>query len=103
MQKKSESSSTDATECNCEVETRFFAGDWNDMHRILPHVRGDECGSNREQELGQPEGYDIILMAETVYSISSLPVLYKLIKKVLLILLGDIGFLYLINLCSSFP
>lgn len=27
-------------------------------------------------------GYDIILMAETVYSVSTLPRLYKLIKKV---------------------
>lgn len=84
MQKKSQSSST-MNEQKCDqVETRFFAGDWNDMHRILPHVLRDEYRGNRDEEPDrQPEGYDIILMAETVYSVSSLPNLYKLIKNCL--------------------
>lgn len=90
MQKKSQSSTTDDKKCD-QVETRFFAGDWNDMDHILPHVLRDESGGNCEEEPDrQPEGYDIILMAETVYSISSLPNLYKLIKKVTFIFLVTI-------------
>ncbi|XP_057783673.1 uncharacterized protein LOC131001327 [Salvia miltiorrhiza] len=50
-----------------ESETRFFSGDWGEVHSILD----------------QAAGYDVILMAETVYSISALPNLYKLIKKCL--------------------
>lgn len=92
MQKKSQSSTTDDKKCD-QVETRFFAGDWNDMDHILPHVLRDESGGNCEEEPDrQPEGYDIILMAETVYSISSLPNLYKLIKKVTFIFLVTISF-----------
>lgn len=60
-EKNPQNSATDAT------ETRFFSGDWGEVHSIL-----DEAA-----------GYDVILMAETVYSISALPNLYKLIKKVL--------------------
>ncbi|KAH6778180.1 putative methyltransferase family protein [Perilla frutescens var. hirtella] len=48
-------------------ETRFFSGDWGEVHCVLD----------------QAAGYDVILMAETVYSISALPNLYKLIKKCL--------------------
>lgn len=92
MQKKSQSSATNDKKCD-QVETRFFAGDWNDMDHILPHVLRDECGGNCDEEPDrQPEGYDIILMAETVYSISSLPTLYKLIKKVTFIFLEKISF-----------
>jgi len=40
---------------------------------MLPYVSTDDnCGG----------GYDFILMAETVYSVSSLQTLYNLIKKV---------------------
>ncbi|CAA0816366.1 Putative methyltransferase family protein [Striga hermonthica] len=47
------------------VETRFFSGDW------------------AEVELDRAAGYDVILMAETVYSVPALPNLYKLIKSCL--------------------
>ncbi|KAL3645297.1 hypothetical protein CASFOL_010477 [Castilleja foliolosa] len=52
---------------NINVKTRFFSGDWGEVHRVLD----------------QAAGYDVILMAETVYSISALPNLYKLLKKCL--------------------
>ncbi|KAL9250256.1 Histidine protein methyltransferase 1-like protein [Drosera capensis] len=53
-------------------EIRFFAGDWSDVNSILPLAQGDP-----------PAGYDVILMAETVYSITALPKLYRLIKMCL--------------------
>lgn len=63
---------TDVNEySSIEADTRFFAGDWGEVHSILPFVSSDEIA-----------GYDIILMAETVYSISALPSLYELMKKV---------------------
>ncbi|KAL8240213.1 hypothetical protein R6Q59_013568 [Mikania micrantha] len=66
---KSQSRSADA-------EVRFFAGDWSKVHQILPNLQTKEhLGSSASI------GYDIILMAETVYSISTLPSLYELIKK----------------------
>ncbi|GFP81728.1 histidine protein methyltransferase 1 homolog [Phtheirospermum japonicum] len=55
-----------APDGNNNTETRFFSGDWGEVHCVLD----------------QASGYDVILMAETVYSISALPNLYKLIKKV---------------------
>ncbi|XP_035840601.1 histidine protein methyltransferase 1 homolog isoform X2 [Helianthus annuus] len=58
-----------------DSEVRFFAGDWSEVHRILPNLQTDNRDSNPSL------GYDIILMAETVYSISTLPALYELIKK----------------------
>ncbi|KAL6554255.1 hypothetical protein OROMI_019928 [Orobanche minor] len=61
---------------NTSIETRFFSGDWGEVHRVLSCVAMSEC----EVRTG---GYDVILMAETVYSISALPNLYKLIKKCL--------------------
>lgn len=73
LPKKSESLATVVTERNTEAEIRFFAGDWSEVHQILPYANTDEKD--------QSAGYDIILMAETVYSISALPSLYKLIKK----------------------
>lgn len=66
---KSQSPDTDA-------EVRFFAGDWSEVHKILPDLRTEDKDSNCSSY-----GYDIILMAETVYSISTLPALYELIKK----------------------
>ncbi|KAL8486920.1 hypothetical protein ACS0TY_023103 [Phlomoides rotata] len=50
-----------------DTDTRFFSGDWGEVHRVLD----------------QTSAYDVILMAETVYSISALPNLYNLIKKCL--------------------
>lgn len=53
-------------EGHINTKTQFFSGDWGEVHCVLD----------------QEAGYDVILMAETVYSISALPNLYKLIKKV---------------------
>lgn len=61
-----------------EAEIRYFAGDWGEVHQLLSHSNTDE---NCSSELDKSGGYDIILMAETVYSISALPNLYQLIKK----------------------
>ncbi|OEL37410.1 Histidine protein methyltransferase 1-like protein [Dichanthelium oligosanthes] len=62
----------------------FFAGDWSEMDKLLL------CGDAEQDKTisGNTEdkthnGYDIILMAETVYALSSLPNLYRLIKKCL--------------------
>lgn len=67
-----------ATDDNNNTEVRFFASDWNEAHLVLPHVLADDGGTKNVQTVA---GYDIILMAETVYSISTLCSLYKLIKK----------------------
>lgn len=63
-------------------DVRFFAGDWSEIHQLL------HCGFNMDRqkvtddsEQKGRDGYDIILMAETVYSLSSLHSLYGLIKK----------------------
>ncbi|GMI70520.1 hypothetical protein like AT4G14000 [Hibiscus trionum] len=58
-------------------EARFFAGDWGEIHQLLPHAHESEMNS----EHGQATGYDVILMAETIYSISAQRNLYGLIKK----------------------
>ncbi|KAE8708753.1 hypothetical protein F3Y22_tig00110332pilonHSYRG00116 [Hibiscus syriacus] len=58
-------------------KTRFFAGDWGEIHQLLPHANESEINS----EHGQATGYDVILMAETIYSISAQRNLYELIKK----------------------
>uniref|UniRef100_A0A2P2KF77 protein-histidine N-methyltransferase n=2 Tax=Rhizophora mucronata TaxID=61149 RepID=A0A2P2KF77_RHIMU len=68
------------TQCHTGTELRFFAGDWSQIHQCLPHVH------NSEKDLDSPgqnsiSGYDIILMAETIYSISAQHSLYGLIKK----------------------
>lgn len=63
---------------------RFFAGDWSEVHSLL-HVCSDSV-KNQEDFSAKAEGidgYDIILMAETVYALSSLQNLYELIKKCL--------------------
>lgn len=65
-----------------DVEVRFFAGDWSEVHQILPNLQTDDQDSNCCSGPSSSAGYDIILMAETVYSISTLPALYELIKKV---------------------
>lgn len=52
------------TDMSISPDVRFFAGDWSEVHQLL------HC-----------DGYDIILMAETVYELSSLQGLYGLIKK----------------------
>jgi hypothetical protein len=59
----------------------FFAGDWNEMDKLLL-CRDSERETWDNTEDKTSNGYDIILMTETVYALSSLPNLYKLIKKV---------------------
>ncbi|GJX35895.1 histidine protein methyltransferase 1 [Tanacetum coccineum] len=71
---KSQSPVTDA-------DVRFFAGDWSEVHQILPDLQTEDKDSNCTSGSSASYGYDIILMAETVYSISTLPSLYELIKK----------------------
>lgn len=61
----------------------FFAGDWSEIDSLL--LRGDadlDKSTNSHENDTAYNGYDIILMAETVYAVSSLPNLYRLIKKV---------------------
>ncbi|CAJ1849649.1 unnamed protein product [Sphenostylis stenocarpa] len=70
---KSQASSSNLTICD-KAEVRFFAGDWSGIDKLLPHVSTDD---------NRGDGYDFILMAETVYSVSSLQILYNLIKKCL--------------------
>ncbi|XVF84561.1 hypothetical protein PTKIN_Ptkin17bG0046800 [Pterospermum kingtungense] len=62
-------------------EACFFAGDWGEIHQLLPHARRSETNPNSSSEHGQATGYDVILMAETIYSISAQKSLYGLIKK----------------------
>lgn len=57
-----------------DKEVRFFAGEWSEVHQLLPLVN--------DGETGKKGGYDIILMAETIYSISAQKSLYELIKTV---------------------
>ncbi|KMT14815.1 hypothetical protein BVRB_3g065400 [Beta vulgaris subsp. vulgaris] len=63
---------------NCKI--RYFAGDWGEVDCILPHARTDSKDAASSNDNATP-GYDLILMAETVYSITTLPNLYSLIKK----------------------
>ncbi|XWS22326.1 hypothetical protein CRYUN_Cryun29cG0024200 [Craigia yunnanensis] len=53
------------------AETRYFAGDWSDIHQLLPHARESEMNLNSSSERGQATGYDVILTAETIYSITA--------------------------------
>lgn len=62
----------------------FYAGDWSEIDKLL--LRGDavqDKTTNLHTENEGYRGYDIILMAETVYALDSLPSLYRLIKKCL--------------------
>lgn len=81
LTEKSQPLTTNMRKRNAEAEIRYFAGDWGEVHQILPHVHTDGKNPNCSPGLDQLAGYDIILMAETVYSISALPNLYELIKK----------------------
>ncbi|KAJ8433731.1 hypothetical protein Cgig2_019799 [Carnegiea gigantea] len=61
-------------------KVRYFAGDWSGVQHILPyaHSHSEDTSLSAEDPVG---GYNVILMAETVYSISTLHSLYELIKK----------------------
>ncbi|XP_068663542.1 uncharacterized protein [Aristolochia californica] len=63
-------------------KVRFFAGDWSEVHNLLLPENKTTPDSSSKQDF-QSDGYDVILMAETVYSIASLQSLYGLIKKCL--------------------
>ncbi|KAK9095810.1 hypothetical protein Sjap_021307 [Stephania japonica] len=78
-------SETDDGQRSVMPEIRFFAGDWSEIHQLLSHVRDDDCQNLLEPRSNQisASGYDIILMAETVYSVCSLQNLYSLMKKCL--------------------
>lgn len=69
------------TMCDTGEEIRFFAGDWREVHKLLPYAQNVENDLNISSGKSPDARYDIILMAETVYSISTLQHLYELIKK----------------------
>ncbi|KAK2642269.1 hypothetical protein Ddye_024032 [Dipteronia dyeriana] len=71
------------TNSDTGAEVRFFAGDWSQIHQLLPYVRDNENDLNCSSGLAPTSGYDIILMAETIYSIPAHQSLYGLIKKCL--------------------
>lgn len=82
IQKESKSGANDVAGQDFQVEARFFAGDWRNVHQLLPYTCYKEEDGNSHSGQDATSGYDIILMAETVYSISVLQSLYHLIKKV---------------------
>lgn len=79
----SPSTSKDASS-DTEGELRFFAGDWSQVHQCLPHANKKQKDLSCSSGHSPHSGYDIVLMAETIYSISAQHNLYSLIKKVLL-------------------
>ncbi|KAG9460042.1 hypothetical protein H6P81_004550 [Aristolochia fimbriata] len=77
-----ESSHKFEADANVSSKVRFFAGDWSEVHNLLLPV--SESTPNASSKQGhQSDGYDVILMAETVYSVASLKSLYGLMKKCL--------------------
>ncbi|XP_020242021.1 histidine protein methyltransferase 1 homolog [Asparagus officinalis] len=70
------------TEANISSDVRYFSGDWSEVHKLLL----PKCSNEQQNTLdnSSSDGYDVILMAETVYELSSLQSLYDLIKKCLL-------------------
>lgn len=76
---------TNNNEMKTSPDVRFFAGDWSEVDRLLFHKSNDENQNVTVFSSAQEgcDGYDVILMAETVYALSSLPSLYGLIKKCL--------------------
>ncbi|XP_022138235.1 histidine protein methyltransferase 1 homolog [Momordica charantia] len=72
-----------AAESEARSEVRYFAGDWSEMHKILPFAPDNVVKLSGSCDPGQVSGYDIVLMAETVYSLSTLKTLYKLITQCL--------------------
>lgn len=79
LPKNVQPSAANGAKCDTGSEVRFFAGDWSEIDKLLLDTSVIEDDPNNPLS-----GYDIILMAETVYSISVLQNLYELIKKVLL-------------------
>ncbi|KAJ6777052.1 HISTIDINE PROTEIN METHYLTRANSFERASE 1 HOMOLOG-RELATED [Salix koriyanagi] len=81
-EKLSPSTSKDASS-DTVGELRFFAGDWSQVHQCLPHANKKEKDLSCSSGHSPHSGYDIVLMAETIYSISAQHNLYSLIKKCL--------------------
>ncbi|KAJ4723089.1 histidine protein methyltransferase 1-like [Melia azedarach] len=81
LSKKLQPTVTNESKFHTEAEVRFFAGDWSQIHQLLPCVNDNEMDPNCDSGHSPTSGYDIILMAETVYSISAYQSLYELIKK----------------------
>ncbi|PWA59435.1 Nicotinamide N-methyltransferase-like protein [Artemisia annua] len=76
---KSQSPDTDA-------EVRFFAGDWSEVHKILPDLQTEDNDSNCSSGSSASYGYDIILMAETVTQFLHFLPSMNLLKSVRVIL-----------------
>ncbi|KAL8172239.1 hypothetical protein V2J09_024043 [Rumex salicifolius] len=68
------------SDAKVEPEIRYFAGDWSELNNILPHAQAVEDHQTPSKD-DLKGGYDVILMAETVYSMATLPSLYRLIKE----------------------
>ncbi|CAN1325229.1 Histidine protein methyltransferase 1 homolog [Linum perenne] len=68
-----------------EPEVRYFAGDWSQIHQCLPQVHNDKKDAENSSGKSLVYDYDVILMAETIYSLSAQQSLYELVKKVRLI------------------
>ncbi|XP_078442820.1 putative methyltransferase family protein isoform X2 [Wolffia australiana] len=69
-------------------QLRFVAGDWSEVDQLLlrepEKPTNDNCSSLPSLSSSMPTpGYDVILTAETVYSLSSLTNLYGVMKKCL--------------------
>ncbi|EEF29871.1 conserved hypothetical protein [Ricinus communis] len=71
----------DETDSDPGMELRFFAGDWSQVHQCLPHINNNERDQISSSGQHPVSAYDVILMAETIYSISAQQCLYGLIKK----------------------
>lgn len=72
---------SDKTKANISSNIRFFSGDWSDVHQLLLSEHSGDL--QKATADSSSDGYDIILMAETVYELSSLQSLYDLLKKCL--------------------
>ncbi|KAG5222734.1 histidine protein [Salix suchowensis] len=89
-EKLSPSTSKDASS-DTVGELRFFAGDWSQVHQCLPHANKKEKDLSCSSGHSPHSGYDIVLMAETIYSISAQHNLYSLIRRYCLICLSHPG------------
>lgn len=71
---------SEKTKANISSDIRFYSGDWSEIHQLL--LSGHSIDQAKETVNNSSNGYDVILMAETVYALPSLQSLYNLIKKV---------------------
>ncbi|XP_024022420.1 histidine protein methyltransferase 1 homolog [Morus notabilis] len=81
IEKVSQLLKANATDCESGTEVRFFAGDWSEIDKLLSYARDTNKETDCSSGNGLDHGYDIVLMAETVYSTTVLQRLYQLIKK----------------------